>query len=294
MGKLTDLLINKEERRLRSGWRLAYYILLFFGVYFTVGMVTAVITLIQDTSEQTLLLISTGLSAVGFTLITWMVRQRIDRRSFASLGLEIKRTSWQDLGFGVLLGAGLMGLIFVSQLAIGWLVVEGTAFDIGIGEAATGIMAALILMILVGYYEELVFRGYILQNLIEGSGLVWALLISSILFGGLHLINPNATGFSLASITGAGLLMAYGWIATGRLWLPIGLHIAWNFFQGAVFGFPVSGIPIEGLLHIQDAGPAWLTGGEFGPEGGLIVLPAMALGALGIWWYQRNTKITQS
>lgn len=294
MGKLTDLLINKEERRLRSGWRLAYYILLFFGVYFTVGMVTAVITLIQDTSEQTLLLISTGLSAVGFTLITWMVRQRIDRRSFASLGLEIKRTSWQDLGFGVLLGAGLMGLIFVSQLAIGWLVVEGTAFDIGIGEAATRIMAALILMILVGYYEELVFRGYILQNLIEGSGLVWALLISSILFGGLHLINPNATGFSLASITGAGLLMAYGWIATGRLWLPIGLHIAWNFFQGAVFGFPVSGIPIEGLLHIQDVGPAWLTGGEFGPEGGLIVLPAMALGALGIWWYQRNTKITQS
>ena len=292
MGRISDYFVNREERRLRSGWRLAYYVLLFFGVYFTVGIIMAFVSLAVEISDQTSILISTLLSATGFTLITRMARQRIDRRSFRSLGLELTPASWRELAFGLTLGAVLMGLIFFSQLVFGSLVVEGSAFELGIGAVAGRILAALILMVLVGYYEELVFRGYILQNLVEGSGLGWALIISSILFGGLHLINPNASAFTLASITGAGLLMAYGWIATGRLWLPIGLHIAWNFFQGAVFGLPVSGIEIGGLLYVRDLGPAWFTGGEFGPEGGLIVLPAMALGALGIWWYRRRMDET--
>lgn len=292
MSSLSELFVNKQERRIRSGWRLAYFVLLFFGVYFAVGLLMIIIDLFLEMSDQSSILVSTALSAAGCTLITWLARQRIDRRSFTSLGLELTSASWRELGFGLLLGAVLMGLIFTSQLVSNSLVVEGSAFDLGLAEVVTRILSTLALMLLVGYYEELVFRGYILQNLVEGAGLVWALVISSILFGGLHLINPNATGFTLASITGAGLLMAYGWIATGRLWLPIGLHIAWNFFQGAIFGFPVSGIEIQGLLVLRDMGPEWLTGGKFGPEGGLIVLPAMALGALAIWWYRRKTKET--
>jgi membrane protease YdiL (CAAX protease family) len=288
---LKQIFINPDEKRLRSGWRVAYYLVLFVGVYFVAGLLSATFSLVLDLNPQIELLISSVLLAIGFTLITWLARDRIDQRSFSSLGLERSKTSWRELGLGLALGAVLMGLIFIVQLLAGWLVVEGNAFEIGAGAAVSSLFTPLILFILVGYYEELVFRGYILQNLMEGAGLVWGLIISSILFGGLHLVNPNPTWFSLAGITGAGLLMAYAWIKTKRLWLPIGLHIAWNFFEGAVFGFPVSGITIDSLLKIRDSGPAWMTGAEFGPEGGLIVLPAMALGAAAIWWYGRRKSL---
>jgi hypothetical protein len=288
---LKQIFINPDEKRLRSGWRVAYYLVLFVGVYFVAGLLSATFSLVLDLNPQIELLISSVLLAIGFTLITWLARDRIDQRSFSSLGLERSKTSWRELGLGLALGAVLMGLIFIVQLLAGWLVVEGNAFEIGAGAVVSSLFTPLILFILVGYYEELVFRGYILQNLMEGAGLVWGLIISSILFGGLHLVNPNPTWFSLAGITGAGLLMAYAWIKTKRLWLPIGLHIAWNFFEGAVFGFPVSGITIDSLLKIRDSGPAWMTGAEFGPEGGLIVLPAMALGAAAIWWYGRRKSL---
>jgi membrane protease YdiL (CAAX protease family) len=289
MNSIKRYFINLDEKRLRSGWRVAYYVVLFFGVYFVAGLLSAPFSLALDPSPRIELLISSVLLAMGLTLITWLARERIDQRSFLSLGLERSASAGKELGFGLALGGVLMGMIFVVQWAAGWLVIEGTAFENGAGAVASIVFPLLILFILVGYYEELVFRGYVLQNLSEGAGIIWGLVISSILFGGLHLINPNPTWFSLAGITGAGLLMAYGWIATKRLWLPIGLHIAWNFFEGAVFGFPVSGIALEGLLRIRDTGPAWITGAEFGPEGGLIVLPAMALGAAAIRWYGRKS-----
>jgi membrane protease YdiL (CAAX protease family) len=289
MNSIKRYFINLDEKRLRSGWRVAYYVVLFFGVYFVAGLLSAPFSLALDPSPRIELLISSVLLAMGLTLITWLARERIDQRSFLSFGLERSASAGKELGFGLALGGVLMGLIFVVQWAAGWLVIEGTAFENGAGAVASIVFPLLILFILVGYYEELVFRGYVLQNLSEGAGIIWGLVISSILFGGLHLINPNPTWFSLAGITGAGLLMAYGWIATKRLWLPIGLHIAWNFFEGAVFGFPVSGIALEGLLRIRDTGPAWITGAEFGPEGGLIVLPAMALGAAAIRWYGRKS-----
>lgn len=292
MESLNQLFINPDEKRLRSGWRVAYYFILFFGVYFVVGLISTPIVLVLELSPRIELLISSFLLAIGFTLITWLARDRIDQRSFVSLGLERSSRAWKEFGVGLALGAGMMGVIFIVLLTTGWLVVEGGAFENGIGAVISTLLPPLALFILVGYYEELVFRGYILQNVVEGTNLVWGLVISSLIFGGLHLLNPNPTWFSMAGVAGAGLLMAYAWIITKSLWLPIGLHIAWNFFEGAVFGFPVSGITIEGLLHLRDTGPAWLTGAGFGPEGGLIVLPAMALGAAVMWWYGEKIKET--
>ena len=86
--------------------------------------------------------------------------------------------------------------------------------------------------------------------------------------------------------------MAYGWLRTGRLWLSIGLHIGWNFFEGAVFGFSVSGLEIPSLIHQRVSGPLLITGGAFGPEAGFIILPAIIIGALVIRFYTRERKHT--
>ena len=104
----------------------------------------------------------------------------------------------------------------------------------------------------------------------------------------MHLANPNATWVSAAGIFFAGLFLAYGYVCTQQLWLSIGLHIGWNFFEGVVFGFPVSGLSIYPLIHINVSGPDVWTGGAFGPEAGLIILPALALGAVLINLYTRS------
>ena len=145
----------------------------------------------------------------------------------------------------------------------------------------------LLVFILTGWQEELYFRGYLLQNLSDGLNPAWGVFISSIVFGLAHLGNQNATLIGALGVTLAGLFMAYAYWRTRQLWLPIGIHIGWNFFEGPLLGFPVSGIGTFQLLRNQIAGPALFTGGSFGPEAGLVLLPALILGSVLVYFYTR-------
>ena len=88
----------------------------------------------------------------------------------------------------------------------------------------------------------------------------------------------------------SGLFLAYAYIRTRQLWLPIGLHLGWNFFEGSIFGFPVSGQYFYQVIRQTVSGPDLITGGAFGPEGGLILIPALLLGAVGISWYTKDRQ----
>ena len=151
-------------------------------------------------------------------------------------------------------------------------------------------LGTFIVFILVGWNEELISRGYHLQTIASGTNLFWGVLISSSVFGLAHLGNPNATWISAAGILFAGIFLAYGLLRTGQLWLSIGLHIGWNFFEGPIFSFPVSGLSTFQLARITVHGPVLWTGGDFGPEAGLIVLPALVLGAGLIYLYTRERE----
>jgi membrane protease YdiL (CAAX protease family) len=157
----------------------------------------------------------------------------------------------------------------------------------------------------VGVSEETVFRGYQLKNAAEGLnhpalGPRWAILLawvlSSVFFAVLHADNPNATPISTLNIVLAGLMLGFGYVLSGELAIPIGLHITWNLFQGAVYGFPVSGFGSFGatFLATDQDGPELWTGGSFGPEGGLLGLAVMLLGMflIALWTRLRTGKVS--
>jgi membrane protease YdiL (CAAX protease family) len=228
------------------------------------------------------------------TLSVFLARRLIDKQSIESLGLKLNLQALFDVLAGIGISALQMGSIFVLMLGLGWLTFEGFAWDFDpISLVIKNVVLFFIIFIFVGWNEELFSRGYHLQNIASGLNLFWGVVISSAVFGLLHLGNPGANWVSTAGIFFAGIFLAYGYVRTKQLWLSIGLHIGWNFFEGVVFGFPVSGLDIYALTRIKVTGPLVWTGGTFGPEAGLIVLPSLLLGAGLIYWITRNRKTTE-
>ena len=194
-----------------------------------------------------------------------------------------------DVLAGIFITAIMMAFIFAMEFMAGWVKFEGFAWQVDSGwTVAASLILFFVIFIMVGWNEELLSRGYHLQTLSSGTNIFWGVLISSSFFGLAHLGNPNATWVSAAGIFFAGLFLAYGYLRTGQLWLSIGLHIGWNFFEGVVFGFPVSGLDIYRLIRHQIQGPEIWTGGAFGPEAGLILLPSLVIGIGFIYFYTRN------
>jgi membrane protease YdiL (CAAX protease family) len=183
----------------------------------------------------------------------------------------------------------MIGLIFLIEWSLGWLKVSSFAW---ISSSTTkwlfGILGGLGYFLVVAFQEELIFRGYQLQNLIESLDLTKGLILSSLFFTLAHVLNPHSSLISTLGIFVSGLFLAFGWVRTQQLWLPIGLHIGWNFFEGVIFGFPVSGTETFRLINHNISGPTLFTGGDFGPEAGLVLLPALALGVFLIWFYTKS------
>jgi membrane protease YdiL (CAAX protease family) len=180
-----------------------------------------------------------------------------ERRAVA----EIDRAgAWHELAWGILLGGGM----FSCVILILW---SGGHYRVAGFNPPWMALPALIMSASAAVLEELMFRGVIFRLLEAALGTWLALAISALLFGLVHLSNPHASLTSAAAIAlEAGVLLGAAYMLTRRLWLVIGVHFAWDFMQGGVFGVPVSGIAVPGLLTGRLEGPRWLTGGAFGVE----------------------------
>ena len=282
------IFISPDEPRLRAGWRLLIQTVLF--IIFS-GIVFSATRFFPSENDSASLLINQVLNLIAITGSVYVARRWLDKRSFESLGLKLSKQTWIDILAGIGITFVQMGFIYIVMLALGWLTFEGFAWQFDpTSTVITGVLTFFVVFVFVGWNEELLSRGYHLQTIASGINLFWGVIISSAVFGILHLGNPNATWVSAAGIFFAGIYLAYGYIRTRQLWLPIGLHIGWNFFEGVVFGFPVSGLDIYALLRIKVSGPELWTGGAFGPEAGLIVLPSILLGVILIYWFTRNRE----
>ncbi len=290
---------NPDERRLRALFRLLALLALLAGA----GIALRASGLFAHRFGPGFLVAWAGSRALVTVLGLWLVGGLVDRRGLRGFGLTLDRAFLSDLGFGLALGATLMGLVFVGEWSAGFLIVTDTLSSAIPGVTfAQAIWAPAFVFLCVGIYEELLFRGYLLLNLAEGlgfdrlggrrGGMVLACLLASAAFAAGHAGNPNASWISAVNIGVAGVFLALGFLLTGRLALSIGLHVTWNFFQGNVFGFPVSGVTLlsTSFLKIEQRGPEVWTGGAFGPEAGLVGLLAMLLGSgLTLAWCRRRS-----
>ncbi len=287
---MISIFINPVENRLRAGWRILVFCLCFWVIgsiglwikpwFGEIGK--------RDYLEQYSLIIVMGLALAASLVAPW-ARRKIDRRSLASMGFFLSKRTWLDLLFGFGL-SGFMAGIFLATLSIfnlaeiqgiQWYTLSSVlSISGGFAEFLTYLSAGslvvfLIEHILVAYWEELVFRGYLFHNFKDGLGLKGAILLSCLLYGLVHAFNPHASIISTSIITLFGLLRIYGLLLSKQLWLSMGMHIGWNFFQGPIFGFAASGHQTPSLYQIDILGPSYLSGGNFGPEGSILILPIL-------------------
>lgn len=268
---------NKEEKRIRAGWRMIgqYFLMVFIAL-----IITSVLRLIISSSGSFMFVFS---MTVGAALSTWAAARGLDKRTWLNFGIWVDKKWISECLTGFTVAAAAMGFIFAIEYAAGWLTVTGFGWQQTLNQPYIWtFLSYLLLMILVGFWEELVFRGYQMINLSEGLNLsfisrrqaaVLALILTSALFGLLHLRNPNADWLSTFNIAVAGFMLGFPFLITGRLSYSMGLHTGWNFFQGGVFGFAVSGLRNNtSLIQINQTGPPLFTGGVFGPEAGLLGL----------------------
>ncbi len=295
---IKNFFIHPVEGRLRMFWRL-----LVFGIVLIASTicVSAVLVPLMMAAGESIDLTnpSLGLSSLvslfSITGSVFLVRWFVDRKSIKSLGLRLNQRMLLDLLVGFIIPFGQFLVIFGISVLLGWTRSTGFAWQSNPVSSVIGsVLIGLLTFLAVGWTEELMFRGYLLQNLEEGTNLFWALVISSAFFSVGHFLNPNRTWTALVGLLLAGLFLAFAYLRTRQLWLAIGLHIGWNFFEGTIFGYPVSGLQQAGLIQHETSGPTLITGGQFGPEAGLILIPGILMGAFFVWLYtkDRDTSLT--
>ena len=272
-----NIFINSDEQRLRTLWRLLSLILINLIIAIPVGFL---LTLVEVPNQ-----ISDLVQPLIFTASILLTARWIDKRSMKSIGMKVDRRWFWDFAYGTMAAGLVMSIVFGISYSADWLRVQSYGWEQN--SFWLGMAYYLALMVLVGIWEELAFRGYLINNLSEGlrgstvsttQAVAISVIFTSVLFGAAHIFNPNSSWISSTNIMLAGLVLAVPYIFTGQLGVSVGAHFGWNFFQGGLYGFPVSGRSSKYTFqNTTETGPDTWTGGAFGPEAGLLGIIALGL-----------------
>jgi uncharacterized protein len=265
---------------LRSGWRVAIFLLIVaaFGSAFSFVLRTGSAALGGlRPGSATYFTLNGVVSLVSALSAGWICARFLENLPFRSLGFPFHRRAVADAALGGVWGAAAIAGAVSIAFAFGGL-------DLLWNQLArsTDILTTLGTLLIVfaagAAFEEALFRGYMLQTL-NRAGFGWiGIAVTSLLFAMAHNSNPNATWISWANTYIAGVWFALAWLRTRSLWYPLGMHLTWNWLQGPIFGVEVSGLGSlarPSLLLENDRGPLWLTGGDYGIEGGIACTAAL-------------------
>jgi hypothetical protein len=263
---MRNIFINPSTGILRAGWRMLFFTVTLAGGGMLEGFL---LKTYQDKLGPSLGYIEQFFVCVIIIAASWLSLRVLEKRPLKDLGLPLQSSSLKHLGWGVLLGGSMITLIFLFESSTGMMSRTLLTHDISAIAVAGGL--SLLLFAIGALGEELLFRGYLFQTLTVGTNKWIATGAFAVLFGTAHMANPSVTFFSLLNIALAGIWLSIAYYRSGALWFPFGLHFGWNFFQHW-YAFPVSGGAFSSIriFALVQSGPTWLTGGNFGPEGGAL------------------------
>jgi membrane protease YdiL (CAAX protease family) len=273
---------------LRAGWRLLIYLLLVFacsrGATFAIRHIAPVRDWLR--SQPTTVLTAAPLvfsECVSFlvVLIPALIMMKIEKRPFGDYGLPVEQAFGEKFWQGIPFGFAMMSLliVFISLF-------HGYSYE-GFGARGSEAVRYAILygfgFLLVGFFEEFGFRGYIQSTLASGIGFWPSAFVLSFLFGYVHLGNPGEAKIGAFMAGSFGLLALFSLRRTGSLWFAVGMHAAFDWTETYFYGVPDSGLLAQGhLLSSSFHGPDWLTGGTVGPEGSYVVFGVLVISAVAI------------
>lgn len=238
--------------------------------------------------------LTAGLIAQGAMLLVaalvagWALLRWADHQPMRALGFGLSRRIPRELGLGLLIGTtALIGPV-LALTAFGAFDYRAEPGTVAGWTAVAG--SSLLWLLIPAAAEEAVFRGYPFRALLRGAGPVAAIGITSAVFALVHGHNPNVAPIGLVNIGLAGVMLGVAVYRTGSLWFATALHLGWNWAIAGLLDLPVSGLdPFDPPLYdVAAEGPAWLTGGPFGPEGGFVATLALALVMVWIWLFTRH------
>lgn len=298
MERIAQVIFMNAEGELRCGWRILTFIVLFSassmllrsfavalaGVLPSFSSVVTPPKLSGTATTETLVSFAVDrvLSLTATVAATVICARLLERRSFGSVGYKLHAGWSRDLGLGCAVGSASLALAVAIQVAAGAVDFEPTRSS----GLPVKIAILLIVFIIAAAFEELLFRGFAFQALVHNVGPGIAIVLSALVFGLMHSLNPNATVLSTANTTLAGIWLGTAYLTTRSLWTATGLHYAWNLATVSIFGLPVSGVTLFEGLSVLDGRPSaliWLSGGSYGPEGGAAATIALGLSTVAIW-----------
>jgi uncharacterized protein len=292
------IFINKNSQ-VRSGFKIASTFGTFFistNILSIIAMIILIVIMVLTKRVETnnlqsyikgLTNINTGfgmflnfLQCLCMILSVWLFWKLFDRKPISEIGLINIKKGYKDLFTGLVFGAISMIVVFVLLLSSGNISLQR---PLSSPNFNISLLSGLLLFILVGINEEMFARGYCM-TVLKQTGNKWVVIIvSSIIFSLMHSLNPSMSAISYLNLFLFALLAAYMFLKSNSLWLSIGYHIMWNYFEGNIFGFQVSGLSTESLFKLNAPVNNIITGGGFGPEGGLIVTFILIVGFIYVW-----------
>ncbi|SHE43608.1 hypothetical protein SAMN02745195_00358 [Thermoanaerobacter uzonensis DSM 18761] len=298
---MKKVFVNRNGQ-IRSGWKIAILLagtfvitlLLSFLAFFIIGLIGGYLKyavqkfyLLLMVGEERFYLFNT-ISFLATLIMIILMLKFIDKKKFRDIGFISIKYGYKNLILGFLIGAFSIAIIVLILYVTGSVIIEKNS-----NISAYYLVGGIYAFILVGLQEELMSRGYFI-NALNQMGKPWlSVLVSSIIFSLMHILNPNIVFLGLLNIFLIGVLFSYMYLKTGDLWMPIGYHISWNYFQGYIFGFNVSGNAIRGIYNAFPKNNLF-SGGEFGLEGGIIATLVILITFLILYYYfERYRKVQE-
>lgn len=296
------MIFKNKEGHIRCGWKIILTYLLSFAIITVVniclGIIIGVVYAVRGNNslselERFLggdigLLISCTLNNSGYILGSIFLWKLLDKKKVEDMGITSIRKGKKELLIGLLMGAVSITIVCIALLIFGDAQLVNSISEPKISLSA---LIGLVSFIFVGFGEEIFGRAYIMSILKQTKNKWAIILISSIIFAALHLFN-NAIGIlPLINLFLAGILFGYMFMKSNNIWMPIGFHITWNYFQGYIWGFQVSGNEVNGIYQVKTMSNNIINGGAFGPEGGLVVTFILIISLLFVRLYYRDKII---